>query len=101
MNPFGNQDELIEFIRRRSKKYQNLIGLKKIGAGGEAMIFRIEHTGLDEIVVKVPLFPEDSDYQHKYYEGLFYETQTLKVCNFKDGIGKVKEEIIEFNEQKN
>jgi len=47
---------LEEFLKTYSKTYSNIIGASKLAAGGEAIVYRIEHTGLDEIVAKCPIF---------------------------------------------
>ena len=51
-------EEIANFLRKHSKTYRNIIQCSLLAAGGEAWVFKIEHTGLDEIVAKTPLFPE-------------------------------------------
>ena len=63
------------------------------------MVYRIEHSGVDELVIKTPLFSDitTSDDQLSTYEQIFYECQTLKLNCYKNGIAQVKEELIELN----
>lgn len=67
--------------------------------GGEAAVFRIEHSDQDEIVAKIPLFEETStSYDNAIqYMSMLYESQTLKLNPYKENIARIKEEIIEIN----
>lgn len=49
---FKDTVELEEFITEHSKTISNVLGVHKLAAGGEAIVYRVDHTGTDEIVVK-------------------------------------------------
>ena len=42
-----------------SNNYSEIMDVSLIAKGGEAAVYRIEHTGTEEIVAKCPLFKED------------------------------------------
>jgi predicted Ser/Thr protein kinase len=65
--------------------------LKELARGGEAIVYRVEHTGLDEVVAKIANSSE-------VFEDLIIETHTLKLLKNKDCIAEVKEEIGEYDE---
>jgi hypothetical protein len=50
---------LAEFLRDYSKTYKNIIECSEIARGGEAIVYRVTHTGLDEIVAKCPVFSRE------------------------------------------
>ena len=76
-----------------------MIDVKELARGGEAIVYRVDHTGSDEIVVKTPLFGENPSVEKVMacYDSIFYESQTLMLNNLKSHICKIKEEIINFN----
>lgn len=94
---------LADFLRDYSKTYKNIISCDELARGGEAIVYRVTHTGLDEIVAKCPVFnnPDgrkfDEEEVDSAYQSIFYESQTLKLMPHEDYIAQIKEEIIEFN----
>ena len=50
--------------------------MKDLARGGEAVVYRIDHTGIDEIVAKCPLFKPESAKEDLLlaYSSLFYES---------------------------
>ena len=53
-----------------------IIDANMIAKGGEAVVYRIEHTGAEEIVAKCPLFKEEilKEDLLSAYDSIFYET---------------------------
>jgi hypothetical protein len=39
-----------------SRMYPNIINSNELARGGEAVVFRVEHFGMDEIVAKCTIF---------------------------------------------
>ena len=74
-------DGLELFLKQHSQSYPSIIQADFLAKGGEAIVYRIEHTGLDEIVVKTPLFSDDgnTDKLIEQYDSIFYESQLLKL----------------------
>lgn len=50
---------MYKFISTHSKIYSLILGVSYITHGGEAIVFKVEHTGTDEIVAKSTVFRED------------------------------------------
>lgn len=87
---------LEEFLTEHSKSYNNIIEATYLAEGGEAVIFNLEHTGLDEIVIKCPLNKESFSSDEVYVE-ILIESQMLKLIPHNDYIAQIKEELIEIN----
>ena len=49
---------LINFLQKYSKQYQNVIEVKELARGGEAIVYKMEHSNLDEVVAKCTLISE-------------------------------------------
>jgi hypothetical protein len=47
-----------------------------LARGGESVVYRVEHTDLDEIVAKCPLLPPNAKHEDviRAYDGIFYES---------------------------
>lgn len=92
----STEDEVFEYICQNSNIYKMLFAASFIAKGGEAIVFKIEHTGTDEIVAKCPIFDKDiTEVQlATAYDSIFYESQTLKLLPFYKNMAEVKEEII-------
>lgn len=58
-----------------------MIECNLIAKGGEAAVYRVDHVGLDEIVVKCTLFDENTNMNkiRKCFSSIMYESQTLKM----------------------
>jgi hypothetical protein len=63
-------------LKQFSKTYPSVISAIEIARGGEAVIYRVEHTALDEIVVKCPVFPDNATQADvtNSYASIFYES---------------------------
>jgi hypothetical protein len=48
-------DEVIDFLRSNSKKLEDVMDVHFLAQGGEATIYRVDHTSPDEIVAKCPV----------------------------------------------
>jgi len=57
-------------------QYAGCAGASELARGGEAVVFRVEHFGLDEIVAKCTIFTEDTPFSviKTCYSTIFYET---------------------------
>ena len=44
--------ELRDYLNLRSKNYKNVIEIKEIARGGEAIVYRLEHMNIDEVIIK-------------------------------------------------
>lgn len=77
-----------EFAREHSKTLSGILGMKELARGGEAVVYRVEHTGVGELIVKCPLVkPELELYEvATMYDSIIYESQTLKLVPFKNNI---------------
>lgn len=89
-------------MNKYSKSYSQIIDATFLAKGGEAIVYRVEHTGSDEIVIKCPLFdPEASlDNLTTLYDSIFYESALLKLLPYYKHMAEIKEEIIEYNKEK-
>lgn len=52
--------EIEQFISEHSCFIDRIFGVQFLAKGGEALIMRVEHGGLDELVVKNPLFESEA-----------------------------------------
>lgn len=85
-------DEGVRLYLERNSNYIRPVAMKELARGGEAVVYRIEHTGLDEVVAKCSL-SRNSD----TFTDIMQETHTLKVLQNQDYICEIKEEIIEYD----
>eukprot|EP00347_Sterkiella_histriomuscorum_P001520 403371716 len=94
-------EELYEYLKQNSRLYKNVINIKELARGGEAIVYRLEHQGLDEVVLKMtkqkPKNSEDPFLKQYSYFDIVSESQQLKLLQSEQYIAKVKEEIIEFD----
>ncbi len=84
-----NHKETLIDILSKSQRYK-AVDYKELARGGEAVVYRVEHIGTDEVVAKCSL-------KDNCLEDIMTETQMLKLIKNKDLICDVKEEIIEIN----
>ena len=42
-------------MKTKSNKYKDAVAVTELARGGEAVVYRIDHTNLDEVVVKCTL----------------------------------------------
>ena len=49
-------EELKQFLKQFAKIYNTIIDAIFLAKGGESIVYRIEHAGLDEIVAKCPYY---------------------------------------------
>lgn len=105
LRDLSDKAKIEEFMKINSKAYGNVIGLSMLAKGGEAVVYTVNHLGTDEIVGKLPvssLDKEGSDQVKYMYEvgSIIYESQILKMNALNSHICEIKEEIIEYNEEK-
>jgi len=88
-----NAEQLKAYLESKSATV-NPVFVKELARGGEAVVYRIEHTGLDEVVAKCTLRSDASTLMD-----LMRETHMLKLLHNEDCICQVKEEIVEIDEK--
>lgn len=49
----NNEAEIIEFLKK-SQHFKHIENIEKLAEGGEAIIYKINYIGFDEVVLKVP-----------------------------------------------
>lgn len=59
IKPLKTKEDILAFFKH-SKKYNNVYNIDFLAQGGEATVYRIEHTDLDELVVKCCIFDENA-----------------------------------------
>ncbi|CDW87246.1 serine threonine protein kinase-like protein [Stylonychia lemnae] len=92
---------LMKFLQTHSKKYSNVIEVRELAKGGEAIVYRLEHQNLDEVIAKCTLIndnQEDSEIYEAFME-ILAESQQLKILANNNYIAQVQEEIIIMNQQ--
>lgn len=72
---FNQPTEVESFLRNYSKAYPNIIQAAFLAKGGEAIVYRIEHEGPEEIVARCPLLGEleNEEETKEVYDALFYD----------------------------
>ncbi len=65
-------DEEVRLYLERNSNYIRPVAMKELARGGEAVVYRIEHTGLEEVVAKCSLARET-------FRDIMEETHTLKL----------------------
>lgn len=60
INPIMNANDVQEFLKYNSRKYNSIISAEELARGGEAVVYRVESTSRDEIVAKCSLFTSES-----------------------------------------
>ncbi|CDW73119.1 serine threonine protein kinase-like protein [Stylonychia lemnae] len=91
---------LEEYLKFRSKKYQNIIEINELAQGAEAIVFRLEHHEIDEVVVKTNKvfdLSQNQEFFQQPFIDFMRETLSLKLLQNKNYIAEVREEIIEFD----
>eukprot|EP00347_Sterkiella_histriomuscorum_P002996 403365996 len=98
-----DQGQVMKYLQQYSEKYSNVIGVNELARGGEAVVYRIEHKNLEEVVAKCSLINPDqnSSQVHESLMDIISESQQLKLLSNPNFIAQVKEEIINFDEQNN
>eukprot|EP00347_Sterkiella_histriomuscorum_P020007 403339455 len=95
------EPDLVKYLRERSQKYHNVISISELARGGEAIVYRLEYLGTDEVVIKTTQIEDKLDnytmMQQSFIE-IMTETQHLKLLQSDKYIAKVQEEIIEYDE---
>lgn len=86
---FETDKDIKDFLRTRSKII-NPIDVKELARGGEAVVYRISHTGIDEVVAKCSL-------SQSAFKDIMEETHTLKLLKNENYICQIKEEIIDYD----
>ncbi|CDW87753.1 protein kinase domain containing protein [Stylonychia lemnae] len=93
----GDDNSMLKFLSEHSLRYKNVINLKELARGGEAVVYRLQHIDLDEVVAKCTLIDsqqQDQQQRHEQLLDIFSESQQLKLLANDNYIAQVKEEII-------
>ena len=95
-NRFEGEQEVQDYLAHRSSKYVP-IEVRELARGGEAVVYRVEHSNLEEVVAKCTLGSGGTD----AFLDLMQETHSLKLLKNRNLICEVKEEIIEIEQGTN
>eukprot|EP00347_Sterkiella_histriomuscorum_P001910 403370201 len=98
----GSEEGLMKFLQQNSKYYSNVISLGQLAKGGEAVVYRVEHQNVDEVVAKCTLLESQgssSQQVHEAFMDMMAESQQLKLLSNHNYIAQVKEEIILLDDQ--
>eukprot|EP00347_Sterkiella_histriomuscorum_P013802 403363309 len=94
-----NEDNIKHYVETTSFGFSKVLEVKKIAQGGEAIVFRLEHQGTNEVVIKTSLKIQnetDNDDSESPFIDLMAETRHLRLLQSEKYIASVKEEIIEW-----
>eukprot|EP00347_Sterkiella_histriomuscorum_P001615 403371352 len=103
----NSKSDLKQYIQENSLVYDKVLDVRLLAKGGEAVVYRLEHIGKDEVVIKTTI--ADSHYNQiegavlyqsqlqSAYLDIMSETQNLKLLHCYQYIANVKEGIIEFD----
>ena len=72
----------MQFLQTYSKKYSNVIEVRELARGGEAVVYRLEHQNLDEVIAKCTLINDDEKDMSEIHEAfmeILAESQQLKL----------------------
>ena len=101
IKPLQNEEDIKEFYQKSKKFKDSINSITHLAKGGEATVYRLDHKGLEELVIKCCLFDQKTspDIIDKAYDSIFHETSLLKL-NPSNGLVEIMEEIIELNIEK-
>ena len=93
-NEFNLQQpqEILKFLNKYTKKLEKILIIKKLGEGGENLVFYIEPYIPIEVVARLTIQPEGS-------KGLLLETQMMKTLKNKDFVCQNIEELAVWDEE--
>jgi hypothetical protein len=96
------RNEVEDYLKDHSRFYPSVLSVKFLAKGGEAIVYRVEHGELDEIVAKCSYFESwaTPEMIKASYDAMLYESQTLKLLKNYDSMTSIREEIIEINLEK-
>ena len=57
--------ELKDYLKWRSKNYKNVIEINEIARGGEAIVYRLEHINIDEVIIKTTKLEDEQEQNHE------------------------------------
>eukprot|EP00347_Sterkiella_histriomuscorum_P011329 403372867 len=88
-----------------SKLFQNAISISEIARGGESVVYKLDHLGVDEVVIKQSVTNKNNKMDEVIKQSVLTnqmgETQQLKLLQSDKFIAQVKEEIIEYDVDNN
>eukprot|EP00347_Sterkiella_histriomuscorum_P008087 403346420 len=101
IHDFQNEQSVKKYLAKHSK-FVSPLSVKELARGGEAVVYRVEHTNLEEIVAKCTLIQNHSNFEqnNQTFLDILKETQMLRLLKNEDHIAQVKEEMIEYNQSK-
>eukprot|EP00347_Sterkiella_histriomuscorum_P004513 403360175 len=99
------EGQMIDYLKMHSKLFQNAISISEIAKGGESVVYKLDHLGVDEVVIKQSVTNTNNKIDEVIKQSALTnqmgETQQLKLLQSDKFIAKVKEEIIEFDFENN
>ena len=74
----------MRYLQKYSREYKVVISIKELAQGGEAVVYQLDHTGREEVVIKKSKvsdhnFEGDEIERQQMLQGMFAETQKLKL----------------------
>ncbi|CDW91331.1 protein kinase domain containing protein [Stylonychia lemnae] len=103
-NKLETTEEIIDMLKM-SQHFKHIENIQKLAEGGEAIVYKLNYIGYDEVVIKVPKI-KNSARMSSFEQGeaviegfvdLITESQLIKSIYHEDYLVEVKEEIIEID----
>jgi hypothetical protein len=63
IHPLTSPKLVEKFLKKNSRHHNSVISVSELARGGEAIVYRVENTTLDEIVAKCTIFQEGADHE--------------------------------------
>eukprot|EP00347_Sterkiella_histriomuscorum_P019909 403339846 len=99
------EGQMIDYLKMHSKLFQNAISISEIARGGESVVYKLDHLGVDEVVIKQSVTDTNNKIDEVTKQSVLTnqmgETQQLKLLQSDKFIAQVKEEIIEYDVDNN
>eukprot|EP00347_Sterkiella_histriomuscorum_P007005 403350607 len=99
------EGQMIDYLKMHSKLFQNAISISEIARGGESVVYKLDHSGVDEVVIKQSVTDTNNKIDEVTKQSVLTnqmgETQQLKLLQSDKFIAQVKEEIIEYDVDNN
>eukprot|EP00347_Sterkiella_histriomuscorum_P016316 403353653 len=92
-------ENIMSYLQNHSELYKNVIGVSELARGGEAVVYRMDHQNLDEVVAKCTLIKDKNNVSNQIFMDILTESQQLKLLSNPMYIAQVKEEIINYDFQ--
>ena len=94
------------FLAKYSRYFKDVVKVSELARGGEAIVYTLEHSLPDELVIKCPILVENEDSKSGVkkpafpdFESILYESQTINLNPHQGHMVNNVEEIILYNEK--